>query len=160
MKLEKYGNLTLGIVFTLFGIGYLVAAFLVPKSAVMDLGPDVMPKIIATITIVLGFLQTFNGFKEMKAFDETKEQENEGEKLQYWRVGATIAAFIVYVNLIEVIGFLIMTFIYLVVQMNILSVKEDRRQLLFVIISLITSLLVYFLFRNGFNIMIPAGILG
>lgn len=159
MKIEKNGNFILGIAFLLFGIIYFIAASFVPESAVMDLGPDILPKVIAIITIILGGVQVVNGYRQMKAY-QPSDESGENKKLEYWRVGATIVSFIIYVNLIEVVGFLIMTFIYLIMQMNILSVQEERKQVRFVIISLVTAVFVYFLFRNVFNVMIPAGILG
>ena len=66
------------------------------------LGSDFMPKILAIITCILSFFQIRAGFRTMRSF-----QPNEGaeeERPEYLRVLATIAAFTVYVFVIEPAG--------------------------------------------------------
>lgn len=93
-------------------------------------------------------------------------QPNEGaeeERPEYLRVLATIAAFTVYVFVIEPAGFLLSSIVYLFAQITILAPKEKRGIkgiILFAVIAVVVCVAVYFIFRFGLNVMLPAGILG
>ena len=79
------------------------------------------------------------------------------------RVLATIAAFTVYVFVIEPAGFLLSSIVYLFAQITILAPKEKRGIkgiILFAVIAVVVCVAVYFIFRFGLNVMLPAGILG
>jgi putative tricarboxylic transport membrane protein len=58
------------------------------------------------------------------------------------------------------LGFLIMTTVYLFFQMSIMCAREKRKPVMFVVISAIASVVVYFTFVKVFSLMLPAGILG
>ena len=76
---------------------------------------------------------------------------------------ATIAAFTVYVFVIEPAGFLLSSIVYLFAQITILAPKEKRGIkgiILFAVIAVVVCVAVYFIFRFGLNVMLPAGILG
>ena len=55
---------------------------------------------------------------------------------------------------------MISSVVYLIVQMTVLAPKEKRNYLLFAVISVAVSVVVYYLFRNGLNVLLPAGLLG
>jgi hypothetical protein len=65
-----------------------------------------------------------------------------------------------YALLITKVGFLITTTVYLFIQINILSPKQSRKHLMFAIISVVASVVIYYIFVKVFNLMLPAGILG
>ena len=70
----------------------------------------------------------------------------------------TMGLIIVYAVLMKSVGFIITTFVYMMAQMLILR-EGKKNWLLMVIISLVMSVGIYFLFTRVFNIMLPAGIL-
>lgn len=154
---KKHEDFIIGIIFMILSIGYFILSKFLPASKLMKIGPSFMPSVIACCIFILSILQIINGYKVLKINKEEKKEEFTPE---YKRVLATIIAFAFYVLLLEPIGFLITTFIYLVIQMYILSTHEQRRPIIFILISLITTVVVYYGFKNGFSIMIPAGIFG
>ena len=155
MFLKKFGDLAAGVFFLILSIALFLAASALPPSLMGGLGSDFMPKVLAIITCILSFFQIRAGFRTMRSF-----QPNEGaeeEKPEYLRVLATIAAFTVYVFVIEPAGFLLFA------QITILAPKEKRGIkgiILFAVIAVVVCVAVYFIFRFGLNVMLPAGILG
>ena len=119
-----------------------------------------MPMCIGVMTFVLAAALVFLNIKNMKIY--VAEAEAEGpEKADYKRVLTSFIIILVYVFVLKSVGFIISTLVYLPVQMFILA-PEERRGKKNVIQLLLTDVLftfvVFFLFRYGFKIVLPAGI--
>lgn len=144
----------------LLSAAMLVMAKMLPKSTVMDIGPDFMPMCIGVMTFVLAAALVFLNIKNMKIYVAQAEAEGP-EKADYKRVLTSFIIILVYVFVLKSVGFIISTLVYLPVQMFILA-PEERRGKKDVIQLLITDVLftfvVFFLFRYGFKIVLPAGI--
>ena len=158
MYLKKSGDLTVGIVFLAVAVVFYVLAGQLPPSLLGGVGSDFVPKILAVGTGILSVMQIVSGVKTMKK-DFSGEAPKE-DKPEYIRVLATVAAFGIYVTVMENVGYLISSIIYLFVQMVILAPKEKRNYLLLAVIAVVFNVVVYFVFRNALNVMLPKGILG
>ncbi|ANU44591.1 tripartite tricarboxylate transporter TctB family protein [Enterocloster clostridioformis] len=160
MFIKKYGDIIVGVFFMLLSAAMLVMAKMLPKSTVMDIGPDFMPMCIGVMTFVLAAALVFLNIKNMKIYVAQAEAEGP-EKAGYKRVLTSFIIILVYVFVLKSVGFIISTMVYLPVQMFILA-PEERRGKKDVIQLLITDVLftfvVFFLFRYGFKIVLPAGI--
>lgn len=119
-----------------------------------------MPMCIGVMTFVLAAALVFLNIKNMKIYVAQAEAEGP-EKADYKRVLTSFIIILVYVFVLKSVGFIISTLVYLPVQMFILA-PEERRGKKDVIQLLITDVLftfvVFFLFRYGFKIVLPAGI--
>lgn len=73
---------------------------------------------------------------------------------------ATFLLVALYIGLLEKIGFLLMTSVYLVGQFSILAGRGHRRPVIFVVAAILVSVAIYYTFVKVFNLMLPAGILG
>ena len=159
MFIKKYGDIIVGVFFMLLSAAMLVMAKMLPKSTVMDIGPDFMPMCIGVMTFVLAAALVFLNIKNMKIYVAQAEAEGP-EKADYKRVLTSFIIILVYVFVLKSVGF-ISTLVYLPVQMFILA-PEERRGKKNVIQLLLTDVLftfvVFFLFRYGFKIVLPAGI--
>ena len=160
MFIKKYGDIIVGVFFMLLSAAMLVMAKMLPKSTVMDIGPDFMPMCIGVMTFVLAADLVFLNIKNMKIYVAQAEAEGP-EKADYKRVLTSFIIILVYVFVLKSVGFIISTLVYLPVQMFILA-PEERRGKKNVIQLLLTDVLftfvVFFLFRYGFKIVLPAGI--
>ena len=160
MFIKKYGDIIIGVFFMLLSAAMLVMAKMLPKSTVMDIGPDFMPMCIGVMTFVLAAALVFLNIKNMKIYVAQAEAEGP-EKADYKRVLTSFIIILVYVFVLKSVGFIISTLVYLPVQMFILA-PEERRGKKNVIQLLLTDVLftfvVFFLFRYGFKIVLPAGI--
>lgn len=160
MFIKKYGDIIVGVFFMLLSAAMLVMAKMLPKSTVMDIGPDFIPMCIGVMTFVLAAALVFLNIKNMKIYVAQAEAEGP-EKADYKRVLTSFIIILVYVFVLKSVGFIISTLVYLPVQMFILA-PEERRGKKNVIQLLLTDVLftfvVFFLFRYGFKIVLPAGI--
>lgn len=160
MFIKKYGDIIVGVFFMLLSAAMMVMAKMLLKSTVMDIGPDFMPMCIGVMTFVLAAALVLLNIKNMKIYVAQAEAEGP-EKADYKRVLTSFIIILVYVFVLKSVGFIISTLVYLPVQMFILA-PEERRGKKDVIQLLITDVLftfvVFFLFRYGFKIVLPAGI--
>ena len=160
MALKKWKESILGIIFIVLAIILYTGASKLPPSLLGGMGPDFMPKVIAIGMGIMGVLQLIVGIREVRVEPSEETGTDDEDKPEYWRVGLTILAFGVYVFSMNTIGFLICSVIYLFLQIMILAPKEKRKPLQFAIISLVFTVGVYYIFRNGLHVMLPRGILG
>jgi len=67
---------------------------------------------------------------------------------------------LIYVVLLGPVGFPIMTALYLYLQFIVLTpVNQKVRHLLYAAIAVVTSAVIYLLFREAFDLLLPAGLL-
>jgi len=79
----------------------------------------------------------------------------------YKRVISSIILVLIYVFILQPIGFIISTLLYLMFQMVVLSPDDERdgkHIIRLAVINVVFTLAVFFLFRYGFKIVLPAGI--
>ena len=91
------------------------------------------------------------------------EKEGKTEKLAINAV-ATLAILFLYAVLVDAIGFIIMTALYLFCQISLLLSKEalkSKKTLVVTgLVSVLTPVFIYYLFYYAFSIFLPTGILG
>ena len=75
------------------------------------------------------------------------------------KVVVLFVVLLVYIALIQPVGFLISTFLFLFAEFNILSYKEDRKIGFTLIFALICAVAIYALFKYAFSMPLPQGIL-
>lgn len=160
---KKYRDVILGAFVILLGVGLYIMSFGIKSVALNLIKADFFPRLIAGLFVILGAILLAMGLKEAKTYVEPEKKE-----APFWKNDGTIsmletlALIAVYVLLIKSVGFIIMTFLYLLAQMYVLTPKEKRTKknlLLFIAISFITSFGIYLLFVRVFYLMLPAGIL-
>ena len=66
MFLKKYGDVIVGIFYAALGIALIIGAGTLPKSKVMEIGPDFMPRLVGIIILVLALLLLFWTIKGLK----------------------------------------------------------------------------------------------
>jgi hypothetical protein len=92
--------------------------------------------------------------------DEEEVKESGNKSISPKGVLLTVVLMGLYISLLKPIGFLIMTAVYLFFQMYVLADKSEQRIPLFLGISIVSSIAVYYCFKSVFHLMLPAGILG
>ena len=142
MKYEKYykgrNDLFSGIVLSAFSIAYLIGAtrIKIPKMLSSSfLNASSVPKLWGTLLLILGIILVIRGVRVMKAekaAGNAPEKKTAAQMVKdFWSANrAVIEMFVVlliYIALIQPVGFLISTFLFLFAEFNILSYKEDRK---------------------------------
>ena len=161
MFFKKYGDLVVSIFYLILGAALIIGARALPKSKVMEIGPDFMPTVVGVLILILAALLLRNTITDFKSNAEKAEKEGP-EQCDYKRVLASLVSSIVYVNVLKPVGFILSTLVYLFLQIFILAPDDQRKPknlVLYLILDVIFTLIVYFLFRYGFKIVLPAGLI-
>lgn len=160
MFFKKYGDIVIGIFFMALSAGLIVMASMLPKSKVMDIGPDFMPLCIGSVAFVLAALLTLFSIRDFKSRAAELEADTIPE-CDYRRVLESIILVLIYVFVLQPVGFIISTLVFLMLQMLVLSPDDERGKkdiIKLAVINVIFTMVVFFLFRYGFKIVLPAGI--
>lgn len=159
MFFKKYGDIFVSIFFGLFSIVMIILANMLPKSKVMDIGPEFMPIIIGVLMLILSIILFVQSIKKFKAVsEECKDFKDDSE---YKRVLLSLLLCIAYVFLLAPLGFIVSTLLYLGFQIYVLAPDNNRTKkdvIAYIVIDVIFTLVVFLLFRYGFTIVLPAGI--
>lgn len=111
--------------------------------------------------ICLGILFLVMGGKQTAANRATAPEGEALEKKAHETLrslGALLALF-VYVFFLDRLGFVISSILYMVFMMMYMTKKDARRPILFVMVSVVMTVVVYFCFREFLYIYLPNGIL-
>ena len=159
MFFRKYGDIVTGIFYAVLGAVTIYFAQQLPKSRVMKIGPDFMPMVIGILIFVLALMLLFSAVKNFKA-NAAKAEAMPADTSDYKRVLASLVLVVIYVNILAPVGFILSTLGYLFLQIVVLA-PNDRRDakniLTYAIIDVVFVFVVFFLFRYGFKIVLPAG---
>ena len=159
MFIKEYGDIIVGIVYAVLGLALIIAARMLPKSQVMDIGPDFMPTVVGTLILVLSIILLVQAVQELRKNPDKEVGKDESD---YKRVLLSLILALLYVFLLKPIGFIICTLVYLFCQIYVLAPDSHRTKkdmIMYLIIDVVFTLIVYYLFRIGFKIVLPAGIL-
>ena len=159
MFFQKYGDLVVGVFYGVLSILVIAAARALPKSKVMEVGPDFMPTVVGVIMLILALILIVQSVRKlMKQSPDTKYAEDNSD---YKRVFGSLILALAYVNVLKPVGFILSTLIYLAHQIYVLAPDDARGKkdiLRYLLIDVIFTFIVFFLFRYGFKIVLPAGI--
>ena len=174
MKYEKYkkgqNDLFSGIVLGGFAIAYLIGAAMIKIPKMLSssfLNASSVPKLWGTLLLILGIILVIRGVRVMKAekaAGNVPEKKTAAQMVKdFWSANrAVIEMFVVlliYIALIQPVGFLISTFLFLFAEFNILTYKEDRKLGFSIIFALVCAVGIYVMFKYGFKMPLPQGIL-
>ena len=161
---KRYKELISGIAFLVFSVAYYLNAstikILAPNSGNYING-QFFPKLMAICLGVVSLFQLYSGIK-LLGEKGTEQPEEEGPRLDrigVLRIITTLVALAIYIMFIKSVGFLPMTILYVFAQTFILIPKEKRNLPLMIVLDLVFSVAVYFIFVHGFQLMLPRGLL-
>lgn len=160
MFFKKYGDIVVSVFFMVLSAAMMVMAKMLPKSKVMEIGPDFMPMVIGVITFILGAILLISSIRNFKATAAEAAAAGPDDS-DYKRVLSSFILVLAYVFLMRPVGFLLTTLVYLFLQMLVLAPNDKRSKkdiIQLLIIGVVFTLAVFFLFRYGFKIVLPAGI--
>jgi len=165
---KKYGEYISGGFLILFGMVVLLSSQNIKRMAGVSVGSDFFPKIAAVMLIAFGVIIItsfiWNRNRRTDISNTTQAPEADEAMVEVgsdWKaplISAILLTF--YVGLLGKVGFLIMTILYLFMQITVLAPKKKRNYVLFGGIAVGVTLIVYFLFVRILSVMLPAGLLG
>lgn len=166
--MEYKKNLIPGIVLTIFSIIYLVLTSQIKKFSGLGsdpLGARAIPYLWGISLLVLSLILVSRGIKQrnlaIKNSTYVKTSLNLSHMIKENReIVMTFLSLAIYIALLEPIGFLIMTAIYIFVQTLILTPKEKRNYILTLITSIVIAVALDYVFVCLLNVLLPLGIFG
>jgi putative tricarboxylic transport membrane protein len=157
---KKYDDYITSVFFIGISIVMIIMARALPKSKIMAIGPDFMPTVIGCLTLALAVILLITTIvtskQRKKELAETKPDE-----CDYKKMLTSLFLILVYVFILQPIGFIVATLVYLLPQFVALAPPEERNKktiIKLLVIDIVFTLVVFFLFRYGFKIVLPAGI--
>jgi putative tricarboxylic transport membrane protein len=154
-------NRIASVAFFLFALAYLTMAFVtIPKPSVLQiLGPEVFPKAIGILMLVLSGLYVLQSFCGVNKEDDARAAiVGADEKLSNYIDLKTIAKMlllmIVYAFAFEPLGYPIATFVMFVIGAFLLERRHWKRD---AILAAFASFGLYFVFSLLLRVQLPAG---
>jgi len=161
---KKYKDVFCGSFLIVLAAVLFILSFGIRSVALNLIKADFFPRLDAALLLVLGMILIVTGMLKARSY----QPEAESSSVPFWKYDPTVsmletlALIALYITVLKPVGFIISTMAYLVIQMFVLTPKEKRNKknlLVFCVISLIVSVVVYLVFVKVFYLMLPAGIL-
>ena len=155
-------DLIIGVAMLGASIAYLVMAYRVPGHDGIDAAT--VPTLLAILLCLLGALQTLsaigNRARPAAESDADAPEQTSASVVEPLTVLKTLGLILIYVVLLGPVGFPIMTALYLYLQFIVLTPADHKvRHLPYAAIAVVTSAVIYLLFREAFDLLLPAGLL-
>ena len=142
----KNKNILEGLIMALLSVFFIIESLKLHSRGGWSLSPALFPLIITVSTLLLSISLIFKGLKESNMVDKSKKIED------YKKLGFIIIISFLYLFALPRIHFLFSSIIYLFLFLIILG---ERKWWLLGSISILTPLLIQFLFGNLLNVFLP-----
>ncbi len=164
--MEYKKNLFPGIVLTICSVIFIILTSRVKKFTGLGadpLGARAVPYLWGFCLLILSLLLVARGLRQRKAAMQNNTLEKTDFNLSHMVVENreiifTFVSLAVYIALLEPVGFLIMTALYLIVQTILLTPKQKRRYVIIVISSIVIAAVLDYVFVRLLNVLLPIGI--
>ncbi|MBQ8093947.1 MAG: tripartite tricarboxylate transporter TctB family protein [Clostridia bacterium] len=118
---------------------------------------QVIPTLLGVLLAVLSVVLIYQGIKKMRLPDA--DGTAKGSREDMISVVLTCAVILIYVAVLDTLGFILATIVYLFCQMMVLAPKNKRNPVLFIVISIVFTVLIFIAFRIGLKQLLPRGII-
>ena len=152
----KKRDIIIGGFFLALAVIVYISSFSIKKLVVSRIGSDFVPQLMAIVLAILSIILIIQALTTKTTSPNDTETPSRAHRFS---VAATFILIFFYLILLEPVGFLISSAVYLFFQFTVLSPTKINIPL-YGLLSISTSVLLYFLFVNAFSLFLPAGILG
>jgi putative tricarboxylic transport membrane protein len=163
--LPKKYDTGLSIFFIAFGTVILILSFTVRTRTVLTIGPGFMPRIVGVIILILGAILFINSHVRGASKDKESPVGEDCRGPFSWSDNSkfillsTILLLIIYVGLLEILGFPLMTSVYLALQFYLLTEKKTLKMfILFTGAAILGSAAITLIFTQLLGLYLPLGV--
>ena len=159
--MARYKDILGGLFWLLVAVGMFYASFNIRVLAIGSgstsfVGSGFMPRLVAVGMVILSCIIIWQSWQKNKVTDRSASSKDScSVRETYLPVVVSVALLVVYIAFMEKLGFVIMTAVYLCGQMLILATAEHRKPVLFVVVSIVSALAIYYTFVEVFQLMLP-----
>ena len=155
MDPAKKKEVVIGAAMLATGLIYLFLTANLPRKAFIDAA--FVPYLLAAGMCLLGALQLIAAWRQPPREDGVAPAEAGPD---YLTVGKTLGLIVGYIAVLQWLGFPIATVAYLYLQFLVLTPHDHRvSHGRYLLIALCASVFIYVVFRHGFDLLLPAGLL-
>lgn len=158
--MNKKKELGGSLFFACLGVALFIGSYFVNRLAGSKIGPEFLPRVVGVLLVIMS-ISVFIGALKMpadakKVKTEKKEKRNLEQTILQYRDLITAAFVLLYVFVLEEVGFEIATSIYLFAQMTLFRPLDKKTLLGNAVIAVVTVVVIYFVFVEGLNLMLPS----
>lgn len=160
--MEEKRDLFVGIIVGLFSILYYIGALQIKMYkglGVSVIDSSEVPKKWAIFLFFLSIMLIIRSLKRMKKSSEKNVSLAQLLTLNK-EVGLTFILLAIYTVFLKQLGFVTATFLYIFFQTLVLTKKEKRNYKLTIILAIIFSVLIDYVFVELLSVLLPKGIIG
>lgn len=170
MNILNKKELIVGLAMIACSLAYLVMAYQLPSHQGVDAAT--LPLLLAGFLTLPGVMQLFAALASKPQAGAEHASAAQGELpaspaeqapasvAEPKTVLLTLGLILGYIALLGPVGFPLMTVVYLYLQFLLLTpVRQKANHLAYLLIAVICSAAIYLLFREAFDLMLPAGLL-
>lgn len=151
--MKKKAEIIWSMLFIIFASVFYYMSLGLRASPGPDVGGAFYPRLLVYATLILSIKLLYNALqRERKDSEQLFDFENGG----FRKVISVIIISVIYLYLLDIIGFLLLTPFYLFLLLTIIEAKKFSYR---VLISILTTVIVMYIFQNFLNIPFPSGIL-
>lgn len=158
-------NFLTGVGVICLGLFMYFASYDIQEFVRTRVGASFMPRVAASLFVILGGILIMGSFRF--AVGTTTQVQDAPEQASRERTFGGLPAvllslllMVAYVGLMESVGFIITSVVYIFLQILVLAKQGPRNYMTFGVIAIVVPIVVFYLFVNVFKVLIPAGILG
>ncbi|PAV30932.1 hypothetical protein CIL05_04245 [Virgibacillus profundi] len=145
-------NQRISVILVLIAAGYLILAFQLPSYPYAPVDADLIPMVLGFLLIILAVCLYFSK-------DSETEEQKARRDIPKKDIGALLAVFtfiLLYIMLLEILGFVIITCVFIFFCSWFLGYKKHITNL---IVSIVFPLFMYIMFTEFLRISLPQGIM-
>ncbi len=150
--MKKKAEIIWALLFIAFGAVFYYLTFNLRPSPGPDVGGAFYPRLLVYATFILSLKLLYNAFKKEKKDSEELFDFKDGG---FRNVVLVVIISFIYLYLLDLIGFLLLTPFYLFLLLTIIEAKTFGHRIL---ISILTTVTVMYVFQNFLNVPFPSGI--
>ena len=157
--MAKYRDLIGGVFFLAFAVFIYALSYQIHMTQADPVGPQFFPRLVALFMGVLALISISRSVLRLRQLTPAVAAKKGGFSIALL---LTVLLLIAYTLLIEKVGFIILSTIYLYLQILLISPKEElqkRNLVINAVVAIVVPIALYYLFYHAFGIFLPAGLL-
>ena len=153
---NRQRDILCSVLFLIFGAVMLFLSFGIKHRIASDVGSAYVPKFVAICILVTA------GAKLVLTVRDNSEtaRKKQGVAFDMLGGGGTVVLMLAYMMALQPVGFILSSAVYLFLQIMLMSNQDNRKPVLFAVISAVLPVAVYALFNYVIKMPLPKGILG
>lgn len=154
--MRKRSDAWIGVGLLAFSGVMFVAGLSLPRAPYGTMGPEYFPNIILGMVAVLSLVLAIQGLAAVRSSSDSARGMPLGGLLhQYRNIGYSFGLFFLFALLLPYLGYLLTSFVFLIVLQVLLGPKEWGKAKVYLAVSVGMTLLLFLLFRCMLLVILP-----